>query len=312
MVILLAVVTAADFADWKTNVNFFSGRLAERGSQSPAPAELSLAARARFHILCAMKSQLRFAATLAFSLAVITSTLAQTNLPATNAVAAEPPAPQMNTATNPVPRDPKWVTRHESFLRDASNAAPVELVFLGDSITDGWRNRGSNIWNQIYAPRRPLNLGISGDRTEHVLWRIAQGELDGLHPKALVLMIGTNNSGKEKNGQPRNTVPQIVEGVQAVVAAVRAKLPATKILLLGVFPRGTFDNEQRAQVALVNTVIAKLDDGKSVKYLDIGSQFLTADGTLPKAIMPDLLHPNERGYQIWADAMEPTLAQLLQ
>jgi lysophospholipase L1-like esterase len=273
---------------------------------------LRLAVRRQFNILCGMESQLRFAATLAFSFAVITSALAQTNLPATNAVAAEPLAAQMNTATNPVPRDPKWVTRHESFLRDASNAAPVELVFLGDSITDGWRNRGSNVWNQAYAPRHPLNLGISGDRTEHVLWRIAQGELDGLHPKALVLMIGTNNTGKEKDGKRRNTVPQVVEGVQSVVAAVRAKLPTTKILLLGVFPRGNFDNEQRAQVALVNTVIAKLDDGKTVKYLDIGSQFLTADGTLPKAIMPDLLHPNERGYQIWADAMEPTLAQLLQ
>jgi lysophospholipase L1-like esterase len=261
-----------------------------------------------------MKSQLRFAATLAFTFVVATSAFAQTNLPATNvtnAVAAEPPVPQINTATNPVPRDPKWVLRHESFLRDASNATPVELVFLGDSITDFWRNRGSNVWNQVYAPRHPLNLGISGDRTEHVLWRIAQGELDGLHPKALVLMIGTNNTGKEKDGKSRNTVPQVVEGVQAVVAAVRAKLPETKILLLGIFPRGKFDNEQRAQVALVNTVIAKLDDGIFVKYLDIGSQFLTADGTLPKDIMPDLLHPNEHGYQIWADAMEPTLAQLL-
>jgi lysophospholipase L1-like esterase len=156
------------------------------------------------------------------------------------------------------------------------------------------------------------NFGISGDRTQHVLWRMDNGELDGIHPKVVVLMIGTNNTGKERDKKtPRNSVPEAIEGVQAVVADIRTRLPDSKILLLGIFPRGTLDDSQRAQVALINTVICKLDDGKMVKFLDIGSKFLDADGTLPKTVMPDLLHPNAHGYQIWADAMNPTLEAML-
>ncbi len=217
-----------------------------------------------------------------------------------------------NTAVIPVLRKSPadWVARHEGFVAEAKQGG-VDLLFLGDSITDFWRNRGSNVWNQYYAPRHAANFGISGDRTEHVLWRIDHGELDGIKPKVVVLMIGTNNTGKERNGQPRNTVPQVVAGVQTVVRDIREKLPASKILLLGIFPRGNFDDLQRSQVALVNTVIAKLDDGRTIRYLDIGSNFLQDDGTLPKSIMPDLLHPNEQGYEIWAKAMEPTLAEML-
>ena len=225
--------------------------------------------------------------------------------PGTNATVAA-----INTATNPVPRDAGWVKRHEDFVKLAQ-AGGIDLLFLGDSITDYWRSRGSNVWHSYYGERHAANFGISADRTQHVLWRMDHGELDGIHPKVVVLMIGTNNTGKEKNGSPRNSNSETIAGVQAVVARLREKLPDTKILLLGIFPRGTFDNPQRAQVALINTVIAKLDDGKLVKYLDIGPQFLDSDGTLPKTIMPDLLHPNEKGYQIWAAAIEPTLAAML-
>jgi lysophospholipase L1-like esterase len=217
----------------------------------------------------------------------------------------------VNTAIVPVPREAKWVTRHEGFVQEAKQGG-VDILFLGDSITDGWRNRGSNVWNKYYAPRHAANFGIGGDRTQHVLWRMDNGELDGIHPKVVVLMIGTNNTGKERdNKTPYNTVPEIIEGVQAVVRELRAKLPDSKVLLLAIFPRSTLDNPQRAQIALINTVLAKLDDGKMVRFLDIDSKFLEADGTLPKSIMPDLLHPNEKGYQIWADAMEPTLDEML-
>ena len=203
-----------------------------------------------------------------------------------------------------------WEKRHEGFVKIAQQGG-VDILFMGDSITDFWRNRGSNVWNKCYAPRHAANFGISGDRTEHVLWRIDNGELEGIHPKVVILMIGTNNTGKEKNGHPRNSVPEVVAGVQAVVKDIRTRLPDSKLLLLGIFPRGNFDDPQRAQVALVNTVIAKLDDGKMVKYLDIGPDFLTDDGTLPRDIMSDLLHPSEKGYQIWADSMEPTLSEML-
>jgi lysophospholipase L1-like esterase len=216
-----------------------------------------------------------------------------------------------NTATNPVPRDSRWVKRHESFVQEAQKGG-VDILFMGDSITDFWRNRGSNVWSQCYAPRHAANFGISGDRTQHVLWRMDHGELDGIHPKVVVLMIGTNNTGKENDHKtPRNSVPETVEGVQAVVTDIRARLPDTKILLLAIFPRGILDDPQRAQVALINTLIAKLDDGRMVKFLDIGPKFLELDGTLPRSIMPDLLHPNAKGYQIWADAMEPTLDEMM-
>jgi lysophospholipase L1-like esterase len=216
-----------------------------------------------------------------------------------------------NTAIIPVPRDATWVVRHEGFVQEAKQGGR-DILFLGDSITDFWRNRGSNVWNRYYAPRHAANFGISADRTQHVLWRMDHGELDGIRPRAVVLLIGTNNTGKEKEpGKIRNTVPETIAGVQAVVKELRAKQPDSKILLLGIFPRGTLDDPQRAQVALINTVLAKLDDGKMVKFLDIGPKFLEADGTLSTNIMPDLLHPSERGYQIWADAMEPALDEML-
>ena len=230
----------------------------------------------------------------------------------TNAAPVLTNAVVQNTAIIPVPRDPKWVKRHEDFVAQAKQGG-IDLLFMGDSITDFWRNRGSNVWNQYYAPQHAANFGISGDRTQHVLWRMDNGELEGIHPKVVVLMIGTNNTGKERNGKTiRNTVPETIAGVQAVVADIRAKLPDSRILLLAIFPRGTLDDPQRAQVALINTVIAKLDDGKMVKFLDIGPKFLDASGNVPKSIMPDLLHPNAQGYQIWADAMNPTLFKMLE
>jgi lysophospholipase L1-like esterase len=232
-------------------------------------------------------------------------------VPVTNTQVIQSAAVTYNTAANPVPRDPNWVKRHEGFVAQAKQGG-IDILFLGDSITDFWRNRGSNVWNQYYAPRHAANFGISADRTQHVLWRLDNGELDGIKPKVVVLMIGTNNTGKERDNQtPRNTVPEAIAGVQAVVADLRARLPDSKILLLAIFPRGRLDDPQRAQVALINTVIAKLDDGQMVRFLDIGPKFLEADGTLPKSIMPDLLHPNAHGYQIWAEAMEPTLDEML-
>jgi lysophospholipase L1-like esterase len=220
------------------------------------------------------------------------------------------PAAQ-NTAIVPTPRDAQWVARHDSFVQEARKGG-IDILFLGDSIIDFWRERGLNIWNKHYASRRVAAFGIDGDRTQHVLWRMDHGGLDGLAPKVVVLLIGTNNTGREKDtGNIRNTVPEAIAGVQAVVRKLREKLPRSKILLLAIFPRGLPDNPQRAQVAQINTVIAKLDDGKMVKFLDLSPKFLEADGTIPDRIMPDLLHLSEYGYQIWAEAMEPTLAEML-
>src|SRR5262249_35264815 len=139
-------------------------------------------------------------------------------------------------------------------------------------------------WDKHYASRKALNLGISGDQTQHVLWRLDHGNLDGLAPKVAVVMIGTNNSG---GGQ---TAEEIAEGIQRITDKLGEKLPKTKVLLLAIFPRGEKPDPQRELIAAVNQKIAKLADGKRVHYLDIGPKFVGADGTIDKAVMPDFLH----------------------
>jgi len=216
-----------------------------------------------------------------------------------------------NSATNPVPLGAGWVKRHEGFVAQAKQGG-IDILFMGDSITDFWRTRGSNVWNQFYAPQHAANFGISGDRTQHVLWRMDNGELDGIHPKVVVLMIGTNNTGKERDKKtPRNTPDQVIAGVTAVVNDIRARLPDSKILLLAIFPRGDGGPEQQAQIDEINPAIARLADGRMVKFLDIGSKFLDSEGKVSEAVMPGLLHPNATGYQIWADAMNPTLDEMM-
>lgn len=207
-----------------------------------------------------------------------------------------------------------WMSRHEKFVAQAKEGN-IDLLFMGDSITDFWRNRGSNVWNHYYASRHAADFGIGGDRTQHVLWRLENGELDGIHPKVIVLMIGTNNSAD-------NSADDIVRAIRRMLNDIHAKLPETKVLLLGVFPRGPHksragalmdDGVARMKVIhAVNEQIAKFDDSRTVKYLDIGDKFLGPDGKIPDDIMPDQLHPSEKGYQIWADAMNPTLDAMMQ
>ena len=204
------------------------------------------------------------------------------------------------------------MSRHEGYVADAKKGG-IELLFIGDSITDGWRwgSGGSKIWPQAYASRHAANFGIGYDRIQNVLWRVENGELEHINPKAVVLLIGTNNAGNEDNGRPRNTTPEIIEGISNLVRQIQSRLPQSKILLLGIFPRGETNDPVREQVRAVNAGISRLDDRVKIKFLDLGKQFLSPDGTLPRGLFPDLLHPDEKGYQIWADAMEPTLAELL-
>jgi beta-glucosidase len=201
----------------------------------------------------------------------------------------------------PVPREGHWMKMHEGFLERAKKGG-VDLLFLGDSITQGWNN--NDVWKRYYEPRKAANFGIGGDRTEHVLWRIQNGELEGIDPKVVVLMIGTNNSGSA-------TPDEIAQGVTAIVKELRAKKPAAKILLLGVFPRSEKPSAVRERLKSVNAQIATLDDGSHVKFLDISKSFLNDDDTISKDIMPDFLHLSGKGYRIWADAMEPTLWSML-
>jgi len=221
-----------------------------------------------------------------------------------------------NTAVEPELRaeaGANWLKRHEFFVDIASRQTGCQVLFLGDSITDFWRERALGVWGLHFGHYAAENFGISGDRTQHLLWRLRNGEIGNLRPRAIVLMIGTNNTGYETGKKTkRNTPAEAAEGVKAVVGCLREKLPDTKILLLAVFPRGEKDDPQRAEVNQINEIISKLNDGKSIFYLDIGGKFLQPDGTLPRDIMPDLLHPNLKGYQIWADAIREPLAKLVE
>jgi len=217
-------------------------------------------------------------------------------------------AHDLHSAIDPAPRgDRGWKERHDLINKRVAEAAEkAQVAFIGDSITQGWEGEGKEVWARYYSPRNAVNLGIGGDRTQHVLWRLDNGNLDGIKPKAAVVMIGTNNSNGEDN-----TPGQIADGVAAIVQTLRHRLPGTKILLLGIFPRGENFNPQRGKLAQINQVLQKLDDGKDVFYMDIGYRFLNSDGILPAEIMPDYLHKPKTGYEIWAQAIEPKLAQLM-
>lgn len=182
----------------------------------------------------------------------------------------------------------------------------AQLLFIGDSITQGWEGNGKEVWQKSYGNRKTVNLGIGGDRTQHVLYRMQNGNLEGIKPKAAVVMIGTNNSNGEDN-----TATQIAEGVRAIVKELRTRQPQMKILLLAIFPRGENINPQRGKITQCNQIIQKLDDGENVFFLDIGHKFLEDDGTISASIMPDYLHLTQKGYEIWADAIEDKLAALL-
>jgi lysophospholipase L1-like esterase/ketosteroid isomerase-like protein len=223
-------------------------------------------------------------------------------------------APTASYSTEPMPRDLAWVKRHEGFVEIAKRGG-VDFLFLGDSITDNWRKPelGLHVWEKYFAPLHAANFGIGGDRTQHVLWRMQNGELTGIKPRVVVLMIGTNNTGFERDKlTPRNSSAEIVTGVTAIVQGLRTQLPEAKILLLAIFPRGaTPSDPQRVQINQINPVLAKLADEKHIHFLDINAKFLEPDGALSKEIMPDFLHPNTKGYEIWAEAIKEPLTQLL-
>ncbi len=210
------------------------------------------------------------------------------------------------TATTPTmkpqPWQRDWLSMHEAFASRAKSG-PIDLLFLGDSITQAWAGDGRAVWDARYAPLNAANFGIGGDETQNILWRLEHGEVDGIAPKIVVLMIGTNNLGN--SGHP---AADTAAGVAAVVDVLKRKLPTAKILLLAIFPRDAQPGTPfRRQILQVNETISKIS---GVTFLDIGEKFLAADGSIPADLMPDALHLSPRGYQIWADAMGPTLARL--
>lgn len=219
-----------------------------------------------------------------------------------------------NGAVVPTPINNQWWMNRHQAMNNRAKQGDVDLVFIGDSIThafagepdtgDDFANRGKDTWDLFYGDRKAINLGISGDRTQHVLWRLENGNLAGLKPKVAVIMIGTNNCRA-------NSAEQIAAGVEAVCLKVREKCPATKILLLAIFPRDDFRSDNREKVNATNALLKQWAPRNHVSFLDIGSVFLDAKGEIPREIMPDKLHPFAFGYRLWGMALEPTLAKLL-
>jgi lysophospholipase L1-like esterase len=213
--------------------------------------------------------------------------------------------------TTPAPRSKdypwmsraSWWQRHEQTLR-AQGRAQAELVFLGDSIFEGW---DAEVYQERYTPYHALNLGIGGDQTQHVLYRIHHGALSGLRPKVVVLLIGTNNLGLENAA-----ADSVAAGIKGIVDETLTRLPKSKILLLGILPRDQHpDSPARAELARINARIAQLDNGGRVRFLDVGSRFLDPDGTIPARLMEDYLHPTPAGYRVLAEAIAPLLSQML-
>ncbi len=205
-------------------------------------------------------------------------------------------------------RDDWWQQRHEDAVVRA-HEGKVDLIFIGDSITQGWETEGERVWNERYAPRNAINLGFSGDKTQNVLWRLNNGEIDfpeGTTPKLAIVMIGTNNSNGDEY-----TAKQIAAGIESIVKTLRDKLPKTKVLLLAIFPRGETMNPQRDKNAIASDLASKVADGKMVHYLDIGKRFMNEERVIPSDIMPAFLHLNPRGYEIWADAIEDKVKELM-
>jgi len=196
-----------------------------------------------------------------------------------------------------------WIQRHELMNRQARQGH-IDLIYVGDSIVEHFNKQGKEAWEHYFTGRNALNLGISGDRTEHVLWRLDHGNIDGITPKLAIVMIGQNNGG-------HNTAEEIAEGVTAVVQRLRARLPETRILLLAIFQRREKPTPERAMLAWANEIISKLADGKNVFYMDINHIYVQPDGSIPKSLMYDFEHPTPLGHKVWAEAIETKVAELM-
>jgi lysophospholipase L1-like esterase len=233
-------------------------------------------------------------------------------LPGINALKAAPqPAPDQ-----PVPRtDQNSLTAHAQLLEKAHKGG-IDLYFEGDSITRRWGAtdypRLLENWNKNFFGWNAADFGWGGDTVQNVLWRLQDGELDGVHPKVIVLLAGTNDIGyRLPPGGVDSKVEQVTKGIETILKLMREKAPEATIILMGIFPR----NDNRAALPVIEKInrnLEKLADGKKIRYLNINDKLADAGGTLYEGMMdPDKLHPALKGYQVWADALKPVLEELL-
>lgn len=214
-------------------------------------------------------------------------------------------AQNISTALDPKPRPDEWWTKRHAEKCELMKQGNVDLLMIGDSITHGWENKGvTQVWDKFYTGRKILNLGFSGDRTEHVLWRLQNSPLDAISPKAATIMIGTNNMGAKTS-----TPEEAAEGIRAIVDLLQNQYPDIKVFVLYVFPRDNQpDGALRLQTEKINACLpGLLGNYKNVTLIDINHKFLDVNGVLEPCIMPDFLHPNTYGYVLWGEAVEPFL-----
>lgn len=197
-----------------------------------------------------------------------------------------------------------WMGRHEAICKAVTEGDP-EVIFIGDSIIHHWEREGIDSWTAHFAKFCPVNMGFGGDRIQHLLWRLQNGELKHISPKLAVLLIGTNNSAD-------NTAEDIAEGITALCSLIRSKLPSTRVLLLAIFPRDTPDAPRRKVNEAANGIIAGLDDGEWIHFRDLGGFLVDDDGIIKKDFMDDLLHPTATGYVAWANVLTPVIEELLE
>jgi len=207
-----------------------------------------------------------------------------------------------------------WWARHADVMRIKDSINP-EIVLIGNSITHFWGGEpklksadgkpripnGPTTWASLFGNYRVLNLGFGWDRTQNVLWRLDHGELDGLHPRKVIIDLGTNNTSQTENAR-MNTASEIVEGIRAVCMRVRSKVPGAKIILMAVFPREEKPTHpRRILIGEINKLLEAFTNENNIDFVDIGSKMLAPDGTLPREIANDFCHPTEKGYQIWVN-----------
>jgi beta-glucosidase len=209
----------------------------------------------------------------------------------------------------PEPREAAEPVATFNRINAAVKIEPYRALFLGDSITERWAMPlwgAKPVWDANMVPRGVLNAGVSGDRTEHLRWRLDHGNLDGPAPKGVVLLIGTNDIGHGRSP------PEAAEGVRQTLIELRAKLPDTRILLLGLWPRGASPEAHlRQEVLQANKLISTCGDGQTITYADIGGVLLEPDGRLSREVSPDLLHFTGIGYARIVPKLNPLIDQLL-
>jgi lysophospholipase L1-like esterase len=228
------------------------------------------------------------------------------------ALCASDHAQQPPAEVKPIPRtDANSKTAHAQLVEKAK-AGRIDVYFAGDSITRRWGATDYPAflanWKENFHGWNAANFGWGGDTVQNVLWRLQNGELDGVNPKVIVVMAGTNNIGARGGDEAK--VDEVTAGLKAVLATCREKAPKAVVILMGITPRN--DNPAAAAVIdKVNANLAKLADGKEVRYLSINDALADKDGKLREGMSPDRLHLSAKGYQAWADALKPVLKELL-